>query len=171
MGYVLRINVLQIYNIKKRLSRGGQPETEKSQACSPEQDMLVHRTSMPCSLYKHAMFAVQTWSVRRNTFRLVVKTRTYVWAYTYVRIGLHIRMYRLTHTYVQSTPSPHQVASSSSPFTLSFLVKLSINQPVKNDRASPHDPFNHATQVLSHLPSAVSAILLLFANERTLKGE
>ena len=140
--------------------------------------MLVRHTSMPCSPYKLSLFVAQAWlvhctnlHVHRNTYRLVVKTRTYVWAYTYVRIGLHIRMYRLTHTYVQSTPSPHQVASSSSPFTLSFLVKLSINQPVKNDRASPHDPFNHATQVLSHLPSAVSAILLLFANERTLKGE
>ncbi len=136
-------------------------------ARSPEQGMLVRRTSMPCSPYKPGLFTAQTCPVRRNTFRLVVKTRTYVWACTYVRIGLHIRMYRLIRTYVQSTSSPHQVASSPSPFILSFLVKPSINQPVKNDSTSPHDPFSHRYE--SFHTSAFSGFTAC-ADERRLKG-
>ena len=109
--------------------------------------------------------------VCRNGFRFVVKTRTYVWAYAYVCIGLHIRMYRLTRTYVQSTSSPHQVASTPSPFILSFWVKPSINQPVKNDSTSPHNPFSHRHESFHICPRRFHTMLPLCADEGRMKGE
>ncbi len=131
---------------------------------------LVRCTSMPCLSYKPGLFTAQACSVRRNTFRLVIKTRTYVWACTYVRIGLHIRMYRPTRTYVQSTPSPHQVASPPSPFILSFWAKTSINQTVKNDSTSPHDPFSYRHESFHICPGRFHTMLPLRADEGRMKG-
>ena len=149
----------------------------KSQACSSEQGMLVRCTSMSCLPYKLSLFVAQTWlvhctnlHVHRNTFRLVVKTRTYVWACTYVRISLRIRMYRPTRTYVQSILSPHQVASSPSPFILSFFSKPPINQLVKNESTSPHDPFSHQHESFHICPRRFHTMLPLCADEGRLKG-
>ena len=80
-------------------------------------------------------------------------------------------MYSLTRTYVQNTPSSHQVASLSSPFILSFLTKQIVCQIVKNDRASPHSPFSHMTGSFHICLRRCHTMLPLSTYEGRVKGE
>ncbi|MDE5677462.1 hypothetical protein, partial [Phocaeicola sp.] len=62
------------------------------------------------------------------------------------------------------------VASSPSPFILSFWAKPSINQPVKNDSTSSHDSFSHRHESFHICPRRFHTMLPLCADEGRMKG-